>query len=352
MRIIENKNGKALSSNDYNFVFNKRTGYFARWGKKEEDDPQFSPYGPEILDLEISAGGDCEGNCPFCYKSNGGRQPTKNMTLDEFKEIFHKMPKTLTQIAFGIMNISTNPDFFEMMEYARQHGVVPNYTCHGLDMTDEFADKTAKLCGAVAVSLLDKNRTYNTIEKLTSRGMSQINIHYMLSQETYDRAFEIIDDIVKDPRLKKFNAIVFLQYKCKGRNPDGFTSVLDPQKYRKLTEYCDSVGVGYGFDSCSAPIYTQSIQHRSDRKQLETYVEPCESGLFSSYINCNGYFYVCSFAEEEDSWEKGIDVFACDDFMKEVWFHPRLMQWRQRLINNDRNCPIYNLEVTTNGIVV
>ena len=40
------------------------------------------------------------------------------MTFDEFKIIFDKMPKTLTQIAFGIMDIKTNPDFFKMMEYA------------------------------------------------------------------------------------------------------------------------------------------------------------------------------------------------------------------------------------------
>lgn len=354
MRIKENKNGKVCMSTDYNFIFNKRTGFFARWGKTKEEDPQFSPFGPEILDLEISSGGDCKGRCSFCYKSNGGDEPTHNMTFKEFQIIFHKMPKTLTQIAFGIMNITTNSDFFKMMKYAKRHGVIPNYTCHGLDMTEEFAEKTAQLCGAVAVSLLNKNKTYDTIKMLTDKNMDQINIHYMLSEQTYETAFEIIDDIASDPRLKKFNAIVFLQYKCKGSGVDNFTSVLNVEKYQQLTDYCDKKGVRYGFDSCSAHIYTESIQDKEDeeKKQLEMMVEPCESGLFSSYINCRGKFFVCSFAEGEDNWKTGIDVLSCNNFLKEVWFHPRLMEWRQRLIKNDRHCPIYNLEVTNNDRIV
>ena len=60
MKIIDRNNGKALFSEDYNFIFKKNDGFFMRWGKTKEDDPQFSPYGPEILDLEISSG-KCNG---------------------------------------------------------------------------------------------------------------------------------------------------------------------------------------------------------------------------------------------------------------------------------------------------
>jgi len=64
--IIEGVNKKYCRSEDYNYNFDKETGFFARWGKTKEDDPDYSPFGPEILDLEISSGGDCLGNCPFC----------------------------------------------------------------------------------------------------------------------------------------------------------------------------------------------------------------------------------------------------------------------------------------------
>ena len=253
------KDGKVWLSPGYNYVFDPETGFFARWGNTLGEDPQFSPYGPEILDLEISSGGDCMGNCPFCYKCNGGDQPTHNMTFEEFKTILSKMPATLTQIAFGIMNIQTNPDFFRMMEYAREKGIIPNYTCHGLDMTPELAERTAKVCGAVAVSLVNKQMTFRTIKMLLAQGMSQVNIHYMLSEETYDRAFRIVDEIAFDPEMKGFNAIVFLQYKAKGRNPDGFNSVLDTEKYKKLIEHCNMRQIRCGFDSCSAPMFLATL---------------------------------------------------------------------------------------------
>ena len=164
LKIFDNRKYKVCKSSDYNFVFNKETGFFVRWGKNQKDDPQYGP-SPEILDLEISAGGDCLGKCPFCYKCNGeDGDPTHNMTFEEFKTIFDKLPPTLTQIAFGIMNITTNPDFFRMMEYAREHGVIPNYTCHGLDTTPKIAKKTVALCGAVAVSLVKKKKTFETIK--------------------------------------------------------------------------------------------------------------------------------------------------------------------------------------------
>jgi len=66
MELSISKQGKVLRSENYNYIFNSRTGFFVRWGKTADDDPQYSPFGPEILDLEISVGGDCMGNCPFC----------------------------------------------------------------------------------------------------------------------------------------------------------------------------------------------------------------------------------------------------------------------------------------------
>lgn len=36
--ILENKEGKIVKSKDYNYMFRKSDGLFARWGGKEEDD--------------------------------------------------------------------------------------------------------------------------------------------------------------------------------------------------------------------------------------------------------------------------------------------------------------------------
>src|SRR3990167_8201583 len=91
------KDWRYCRSEHYNWNFNMKTGFFARWGKTLRDDPEIAP-SPEILDCEIST--KCNGKCAFCYKSNTSNGD--NMSFDMFKVIFDKIPQNLTQIAFGI----------------------------------------------------------------------------------------------------------------------------------------------------------------------------------------------------------------------------------------------------------
>lgn len=337
LMIKEGQEFKAVLSPSYNYLFNKITGAFARWGATKEEDPIKAP-APEILDLEISYGGRCAGNCEFCYKGNGGDQPVHNMTLDEFKVVFNKMPRTLTQIAFGIMNINTNPDFFAMMQHAKDRGVIPNYTCHGFDVTDEVAARTASLCGAVAVSVYSKEHSYNAIKLFTDAGMRQVNIHFMLSEETYDRAFEIVNDAASDPRLEHLNAIVFLAYKPKGRNAGEFTTIKSVEKMRKLIQHCKDLSVSYGCDSCSAPLILKSYQGTKEYDRVAPMIEPCEASCFSSYINADGEFFPCSFTEGEAGWETGLSVLHCNDFIKDIWNHERTLEFQSRLLGSTKGC--------------
>jgi len=93
LMIIDTEGGKVLSSPNYNFIFDKESGEFIRYGKTKEDDPSFSIYGPEIVDLEVTT--ICSGTrgklCSFCYKSNN--QIGSNMSYHTFTSIIDKLPK-------------------------------------------------------------------------------------------------------------------------------------------------------------------------------------------------------------------------------------------------------------------
>ena len=341
-KVKETEDIKFLASSDYNFIFDKNSGKFARWGKTEGDDPQWSPFGPEIADIELSSG-ECSSRCAFCYKGNGDHSgKANNMSLETFKRLFSKLPKTVNQIAFGICDITTNEDFFPIMEYTRANGVIPNYTCNGHFVTEEVAKQTAACCGAVAVSVVDKELSYNAVKKFTDAGMRQVNFHSLLSEETFDKCMSIVDDMSTDPRLKKMRAIVFLQYKHK--NPSSpFHSMLDKKKYQQLVEHCLKKKINFGFDSCSANLFMESMSASPNLKRYAQVSEPCESVCFSSYINWEGKFFPCSFCENVKDWTDGIDVVNCNDFIKDIWMHPRVQEFREKLLNNNRNCPIYNI---------
>ncbi|MCY3414736.1 MAG: hypothetical protein INQ03_24010 [Candidatus Heimdallarchaeota archaeon] len=327
---------KEIRSKHYNTQFNRENGLFLRWGKNLEDDPDYSPIGPELLDIEISAG-KCSGNCPFCYKSNNLSKTNEVMSFELFRNLMRILPISVNQIAFGITDLDSNSDMWRIMEYAREKGVIPNYTCNGKQVTEDIAKRTAKICGAVAVSMYNRDECYNAVQKFCNAGMVQVNIHYMLAEETLEEAFEVIDDIVTDTRLTDLYGIIFLQYKPHGRGIGSFTPIKNLMRFNQLLKKATDMRVSFGFDSCTSPIYMKSIEKDQEFHQKVEYVEPCESGLFSLYCNTKAEFFPCSFMEGENGWENGLKSDHIKDF-SELWNHERLIAWRKQLINSSKHC--------------
>lgn len=316
------------------------------WGKTMEDDAVKFP-SPTILDLEVTT--KCTGVggvlCPFCYKANNPNG--ENMSFATFQKIFEKLPDTITQIAFGAdSKCKTNPEIWDMMLYAKDHGVIPNITVAELDQ--QTACKLASVCGAVAVSrYANRNVCYDSVQMLTDCGLTQCNIHMMISEETYVQALETINDAKYDSRLKGLNAIVFLSLKAKGRG-EHFTP-LAQHKFNYLVWLCKELKINYGFDSCSSLKFFNSLSEE-EYERISPMIQPCESTLESSYINVKGEFFPCSFTEGTEGWETGLDVVTCDHFTRDIWNHPRVEKFRETLIgtqhNNKfscRNCPIYKI---------
>ena len=320
-KILESPKNKMLISPNYNYSFDKVNGTFLRRGAYKDGDPEFSEFGPEICDIEITT--KCSGVggvlCPFCYKANNPFG--KNMSFETFQHVFHTLPRTVTQIAFGVDSHATeNPDIWKIMDYCRTNDynyVIPNVTVAEID--DDTADKLVNVCGAVAVSKYDdKDICYDSIKKLTDRGLKQCNSHVMISEETFESAMEILMDYNHDPRLKDMNAVVFLSLKKKGRGT-GFHRLSD-YKFKRLITYAFAADIPIGFDSCSCVRFLENIQDHPQYEQIKVLTEPCESSRFSAYINVDGKYSPCSFIEGTGNWhDGGMSVIDGCDFIKDIW---------------------------------
>lgn len=348
---------------DFHLLFTKSTGFTAKWGKTPEEDPPYCPFGPEIADVEITK--LCRGirnkgdgrrvPCPWCYKANSPNG--LYMSFDTFKQVFDKLSasKTLTQIAFGTDAEASdvlNPDIWKIFDHCIENGVTPNITVADID--EYTAENLVKRCGAIAVSyygLIDKNRCYDSVRLLLDEAAKinkkmNINIHCLLSAETYDSVFELLEDRLKDPRLQGMGAIVFLSLKQKGRGV--YFNRITEEQFKKVVDTCFEKNISIGFDSCSAPKFLKAIENRSDKKVLENYCESCESCAFSAYVDASGTFYPCSFMEKEGDWKEGIDLLKIDDFVKEVWYEPRVVKWRDESVkciecHGCNMCKFYNV---------
>jgi len=345
--IVEDENTKSLVHPKYNFRFRKSDGLFVRWGSTKEDDGDMTLGLPEICDMEISEvcdGVPGIGPCKFCYKSNTGNKGDL-MSFETFKNIFHKLPTTITQIAFGVGTLRKHPEMWDMFKYCRENGVIPNLTING-DVDDEEFDKIAQYAGACAVSVYDKDLSYDAVKKLTDRGMKQVNIHQMISLETFETTKQVLQDKLTDPRLAKLNAIVLLSLKLKGRAVKNNFSILPQEKFNNLVNFAMDNGIGVGFDSCSCWKFIKSIEGRENQKQLEMFADPCESTLFSAYVDCRGDFFPCSFAEGNGEWKEGLSVLKCNDFLEDIWYNDKTLKFRNNVIkcrNCKINCSIYNV---------
>jgi hypothetical protein len=174
----------------------------------------------------------------------------------------------------------------------------------------------------------------------------------MISEETLDFTYEVLRDRCHDSRLQKMNAIVFLGIKPKGRAKNRFHP-LSQKDYTELVNFCldceiisddgkKKKGIPFGFDSCSAPKFEKAVKSsdlpEKKKTQLIQASESCESfGMFSSYINVHGYYFPCSFTENEcnmaengcGDWSEGLSALECEDFVRDIWNHPKVIKSRE-----------------------
>jgi MoaA/NifB/PqqE/SkfB family radical SAM enzyme len=329
---------KQVITPEYNMIFDTESGDMMRFGRTVHEDPLYSPIGPELADIEIST--ICNGihgiPCAHCYKSNGPRG--ENMTLETFKKVFHRLPGSVTQIAFGIGDIYANPEMFDIFRYCREHGVIPNVTINGTNLTPMRAQMLAELCGAVAVSLYDDTELcFLTVQRLHKAGLKQVNIHAMLSEETFLRCNMAIQTCATKEYRNIVHALVFLSLKQVGRG-SGYTPVSD-KHFKDIVEHGIASGVTIGFDSCSCNRFMDVVEQDARYAQC---AEPCESTLFSIYINVHGDVYPCSFCEHADipaMWKIGniLDE-PYFDFLHNVWYAPICSGIRAKLLEQGRNC--------------
>ena len=334
----------------YNCFFSKKTGLNIRFGKEVDEDVDYCELGPEILDLEISTG-NCppvkgSSNCAYCYKNNTQRCG-KNMSFETFKKIVDSFPENLSQIAFGITGLKSNPDMPKMFAYCREVGIVPNVTTVGVDMDDEVLDVLCKHCGAVAVSCYTgaKELCYKTIKAIHSRAREKfgrdmhVNMHILVSKQNMEHLRDVLKDIA-DNKVDGLKSVVLLRIKPKGR-AEKMDCTVPYSIYEELVTYCISKNISFGFDSCSATPVMEVLKSIG-KPELCSSCEPCESSRLSSYISVDGKYWSCSFAEGT-SFIKPIDVLSYKSAI-DWWNNDEVKKVRFCANPACKSCPIYDLD--------
>ena len=332
--IIKAEFDKFVVEKDYEVFFNTKTGFEVLRGTGGKPDPFWTKL-PLLCDIGIM--GSCPNRCEFCYQ---GDKTEPHMTLENFKKIIDEVKHHTNQVALGGRgDPNLHPQFKEIVEYARNNNVVPNYTTSGIGLTDEQI-KVSKLCGAVAVSDYGRSYTYEAIQSLIDAGI-KTNIHMIFTRYTADKVSKIIYGYnpwfyrgESSVDIDALNAVIFLLFKPQGSGAD---LNWQPTKLQ-LKSFSEKVMKAkclfkVGMDSCLVNWVVQNIKMTKRQKMS---LDTCEGSRMSVYISPNMVMMPCSFANEADygvqiSEKKTIDY---------IWNRSiKFKRFRSILKKNKACCP-------------
>jgi len=323
---------KEIKTDKYTILFDGINGIEIMSGINGNPDP-FVLDSPSMIDIGIM--GHCSNNCKICYQ---GDINIPNMKLDDFKSIINQCKDHINQVALGGKgDPNKHEDFEDILLYCRLNNVIPNYTTSGNGLTDEEVYISKMYCGAVAVSNYNQDFTYTALNKFIEKKV-KTNIHFVISQETFDDAIQIIEgkDIWNNKfPIDKLNAVVFLLFKPQGNGSDKKYLCLSKSHIDKFASSLLSPKCKFkvGCDSCMINKVSQARQLTENEKLC---VDTCEGSRMSCYISPDMKFMPCSFGSK-DSYGTQITK---DLTIQKIWEHALpFKMFRSVLQKNPMTCP-------------
>lgn len=247
---------------------------------------------PELADISIS--NYCTNNCDFCYRDS--RPDGLFMTVEDYKYILqclsHSHWGNVFQVALGGGEPLEHPDFLDMIKVTNEFGIVPNFTTNGIHLNKEIAHSLSGNIGAAAVSISDIRELTNIDLKVMFSFGIKTNLHFLLSNETIEQAIHILEGQFDDI-AKGVNAIIFLTYKPTGRAVSDKCLIWSEELRRFLRLIHENkYKIRVGFDACFVPL----LLHFTNVNPA--FMDPCECGRFSVYIDEKLNVKPCSFTNK------------------------------------------------------
>ena len=315
----------------YKTIFNQKSGFLIRLEDEISIEPFWCSYGPELIDISITNW--CDNGCSHCYKESN--QTGRHLSINHYQTILRQAAQMkVLQIALGGGNPNQHPDFCEILRLTREeYNIIPSYTTNGRGLSDDILVATKKYCGAVAVSAYEPYADLIlAVQKLLDHGI-RTNIHFLLTSRSVDNAIRWLEN---PPQiLKHINAIIFLNYKPVGRNPNQDLLVKNSPNLFTFYQLTGSTfPFKVGFDSCSISGIARFMEISP------VFMERCEAGRFSMYISEDNKMYPCSFMAKKI---EGISV--TKDNMQASWRnHDTFVRMRKSLRNPAcQGCDAYEI---------
>ena len=337
--IIACENPPFLAFVDRNYMRELGLGETVAWDTGDERVGRLS----SPTEVHFAITNRCSVGCPHCYmgagKQDEGELDTASLkrALDILAEmkVFH--------IALGGGEALERCDLFEIAEYARTKGLVPNLTVSGAKITADVAKKM-KVFGQVNVSLDGVGDNYGVFRNKNMFDMADSALGFLIEAGVPTgincvigrNNFDGIAELFEYAAGKKLNEIEFLRLKPSGRGMEKYAN--DRTTYEQnisLTPMLAKLSAQYGITAkidCS--FIPMLCYHNPPVEMLEAMATyGCEAGNVLLGIRSNGAVSGCSFLKSS-----GLSVFDLHSGLNQEGHFEKITSWVQKSPQPCRSC--------------
>lgn len=232
---------------------------------------------PELVDIKITD--YCTAGCAFCYQDSTpegvhGNTAYIKRVLDTLSEL------QVFEAALGGGETTQHPDFVEILQYARDKHIVPNFTTKRLDWLRNKALRTRvlELCGAFAYSATSEKDVKNLIRQLAQSDCpaSKAMVQCVMGVVQLDELARILHTCA-EANIR----VTLLGYKTAGRGK----SVM-PSLYKDWFTVVERVAekdtyLQIGIDTALAEQFDAQLKARG----VDTRFYHVLEGAFSAYVD-------------------------------------------------------------------
>lgn len=310
-----------------------------RWSGEQPDISVLSA----PTEVHFSATNQCHAGCPHCYMNSGCKEAGE-LTTAEFKRAIDLLAELkVFHIALGGGDALLRDDFFELTEYAREKGLVPNLTISGIGLRPDQAEKL-KLLGQVNLSLdgvgehygiYRKKEDFDSVDQafdlLLERGIPA-GINCLIGADNVN----LLDSLFAYAAEKKVTDIDFLRFKPAGRGATDYhrhklSNEQNKQIIPRILSLSETWQVASKVDCSFTPMICWHQPPIDELYAMGTY--GCEAGNVLLGITSSGRVSGCSFLPNS-----GLTVFDLNDPAARQNEFARFLHWADQAPMPCREC--------------
>ena len=300
--------------------------------------------------LEIEPTTICNFKC-VCCEHTYWKEPSKNMTFEQFKKIFDDFGKPKWLGLTGIGSSYLNKDYHKMLAYAKSKGTIIEVFDHFAHFKNEEqikelikigpdfhfistygASKNSfeKVCVGSDYKVIEKNiKTFVRLKKQMKKKFPILNFHYIITSKSKDELLEFLDfvhllntevgEILVTPLLHSF------------KEAEKYAVEIDSQYVAKIRAKAKSYKIPITINMC-AKQNVEGLEKKPSINNCKEYIMP--------FIFVNGDVTPCCGQNEANAreWQKKMSLGnVLEKSFREIWYSPKYKLMR-KLIREDK-CP-------------